>query len=164
MDGERRANKLHPTCRNNGDGMYAEETRGNTESPSGDRGKDQLATRERQAGPCGVAERFVVPMKPGNSGGGKGTQLKTNVTSDKGPRDWDEPNNSIQCSEVADGVARQSEGIAQPSFSRAIRQGVSGKTFWPYAVGLMLWFMRQKFDGSYLFFRLWISCLVFVVL
>ena len=33
--------------------------------------KDQLATRERQAGPCGVAERSVVPMKPGNSGGGK---------------------------------------------------------------------------------------------
>src|ERR1035441_7567498 len=37
----------------------------------------------------------------------------------------DEPNNSMQCSEVADGVARKSEGIAQPSFPRAIRQGVS---------------------------------------
>ena len=49
---------------------------------------DQLATRERQAGPYGVAERFVVPMKPGNSGGGKGPQLKTNARSDKGPRDW----------------------------------------------------------------------------
>src|SRR6266436_6579036 len=34
-------------------------------------------TRERQAGPCGVAERSVVPKKPGNSGGGKGPQLKT---------------------------------------------------------------------------------------
>jgi hypothetical protein len=44
--------------------------------PSGDRGIDQLATRERQAGPCGVAERSVVPMKPGNVGGGKGPQLK----------------------------------------------------------------------------------------
>jgi hypothetical protein len=44
---------------------------------------DQLATRERQAGPYGVAERLVRPMKPGNAGGGKGPQLKTNATSDK---------------------------------------------------------------------------------
>ena len=29
---ERRANKLHPTCLGNGDGMYAEETRSNTGS------------------------------------------------------------------------------------------------------------------------------------
>src|SRR5215469_1013568 len=28
--------------------------------------KDPLATRERQAGPCGVAERFVVARKPSN--------------------------------------------------------------------------------------------------
>jgi len=33
---------------------------------------DQPATRESQAGPFGVAERPVVPMKPGNAGGGKG--------------------------------------------------------------------------------------------
>jgi hypothetical protein len=86
VDGERRANKLHPTCRGNGDGMYAEETRGNTGSPNGDRGRDQLATRERQAGPSGVTERSVVPERSGNSGGGKGPQLKTNARSDKGPR------------------------------------------------------------------------------
>src|SRR6201997_4155178 len=105
--------------------MYAEETRRNTGSPSGDRGRDQLATRERQAGPCGVAERSVVPMKPGNSGGGKGPQLRTNARSDEGQGIGDEPNNSNQCSEVADGVARKSEGIAQPSFPCAVRQGVS---------------------------------------
>jgi len=45
--------------------------------------QDQLATRERWAGPCGVAERFVVPTKPGNSGGGKGPQLKTDARSDE---------------------------------------------------------------------------------
>jgi hypothetical protein len=28
--------------------------------------RDQLATRERPAGPCVVAERSVVPRKPGN--------------------------------------------------------------------------------------------------
>jgi hypothetical protein len=31
---------------------------------------DQLATRERQAGPFGMAERLVILMKPGNAGGG----------------------------------------------------------------------------------------------
>src|SRR5215831_5190731 len=46
--------------------------------------KDQLATRERWAGPCGVAERFVVSVKPGNAGGGKGPQLKTNARSNEG--------------------------------------------------------------------------------
>src|ERR1017187_2041800 len=49
--------------------------------------RDQLATRERQAGPYGVAERFVVPKKPGNSGGGKGPQLKTDAASNKGHGD-----------------------------------------------------------------------------
>jgi hypothetical protein len=82
-----RANRFHQTCRGNGDGMYAEETRRNTGSRSGDRDKDQLATRERQAGPCGVAERFVLPMKPGNSGRGKGPQLKTNARSNAGHGD-----------------------------------------------------------------------------
>ena len=32
----------------------------------------QPDAREGQAGPRGVAERPVVPMKPGNAGGGKG--------------------------------------------------------------------------------------------
>ena len=57
------------------------------EAPSGDRSRDQLATRERQAGPCGVAERFAVPVKPGNSGGGKGPQLKTDTRSNEGHGD-----------------------------------------------------------------------------
>jgi hypothetical protein len=82
-----RANRFHRTCRGNGDGMQAEETRRNTGSPSGDHNKDQLAARERQAGPYGVAERFAVPMKPGNSGGGKGPQLKTDARSNEGHGD-----------------------------------------------------------------------------
>ena len=32
----------------------------------------QPETREGQAGPYGVADRLVVPEKPGNAGGGKG--------------------------------------------------------------------------------------------
>ena len=37
---------------------------------------DQPDAREGQAGRPGVAERFVVPLKPGNAGGGKGPQFK----------------------------------------------------------------------------------------
>ena len=37
--------------------------------------------REGQVGRLGVAERFVLPLKPGNSGGGKGPQFKTDATS-----------------------------------------------------------------------------------
>jgi hypothetical protein len=63
--------------------MQAEETSGNTGNPSGDRRRDQLVTRERWTRLCGMAERFVIPVQPGNSGGGKGPQLKTNAGSNK---------------------------------------------------------------------------------
>ena len=95
------------------------------EAPSGDRNRDQLTTRKRCARPCGVAERLVVPTRSGNSDGGKGPQLKTNARSNKDRGIGDEPNNSIQCSEVADGVARKSEGSTQFSFLCAVRQGVT---------------------------------------
>src|SRR5260370_2627795 len=49
--------------------------------------------------------------------------LLVSSTKDRGI--GDEPNNSIPCSEVADGVACKSEGIAQLSFPCAVRQGVS---------------------------------------
>jgi len=39
-------------------------------------GDDQPEAREGQAGRLGVAERFVVPLKPGNAGGGKGPQSR----------------------------------------------------------------------------------------
>jgi ATP dependent DNA ligase domain len=35
-----------------------------------------------------VAERFVVPRKPGNAGGRKGPQFKTDATSGEGFGDW----------------------------------------------------------------------------
>src|SRR6266568_9525574 len=49
---------------------------------------DQLDAREGQAGRSGVAERFVVPVKPGNAGGGKGPQFKTDAIRGDGPGDW----------------------------------------------------------------------------
>ena len=48
-----------------GDGKQAKGTIRNTGSPSGDRGVDQLATRERQAGPFGMTERLVVLNEAG---------------------------------------------------------------------------------------------------
>ena len=49
---------------------------------------DQPDAREGQAGRPGVAERFVVPLKPDNAGGGKGPQFKTNAARSEGPGDW----------------------------------------------------------------------------
>ena len=49
---------------------------------------DQPDAREGQAGRRGVAERFVVPLKPGNAGGGKGPQFKTDARRGEGPGDW----------------------------------------------------------------------------
>jgi hypothetical protein len=77
----RPAGVLATACRQKG-------TIRNTGSPSGDRGVDQLAARERQAGLTGMAERLVVLTKPGNSGGGKGPQLKADARSDDRKGDW----------------------------------------------------------------------------
>jgi hypothetical protein len=49
---------------------------------------DQPDAREGQAGRTGVAERLVVPLKPGNAGGGKGPQFKTDARRGEGPGDW----------------------------------------------------------------------------
>ena len=48
--------------------------------PDAAEGRDlHLDAREGQAGPDRVAERLVVPTKPGNAGGGKGPQFKDNA-------------------------------------------------------------------------------------
>ena len=47
---------------------------------------NRMPVRDRPG--AGVAERRVVPMKPGNAGGGKGPQFKTNAASGEGPGDW----------------------------------------------------------------------------
>jgi hypothetical protein len=49
---------------------------------------DPLAARERRAGLTGMAERLEVPMKPGNSDGGKEPQLKAEARSDDRKGDW----------------------------------------------------------------------------
>ena len=48
----------------------------------------QPEAREGQAGLFGVAERLVLPLKPGNAGGGKGPQFKTDARRGEGSGDW----------------------------------------------------------------------------
>jgi len=49
---------------------------------------DQPESRERCSGRLGVAERSVVPGKPGNAGGGKGPQFKIDARRREGRGDW----------------------------------------------------------------------------
>src|SRR6266540_6226672 len=59
--------------------MYTRKAYATREAPRRGRSDDQPEAREGQAGRPGVAERFVVPLKPGNSGGGKGPQFRTDA-------------------------------------------------------------------------------------
>ena len=49
--------------------------------------ESQPDAREGQAGAHGVAEKAVVPRKPGNAGGGKGLQFKRKVKRNRKPGD-----------------------------------------------------------------------------
>ena len=57
--------------------------------PHGVVGDDQPDAGDGQAGRSGVAERPVVLTKPGNAGGGKGPQFKTDAVRGEGPGDWE---------------------------------------------------------------------------
>ena len=60
--------------------MYAHGDGTQHGKPAAMKGSDlQPDAREGQAGSGWVAERLVVPLKPGNAGGGKGPQFKDNV-------------------------------------------------------------------------------------
>jgi hypothetical protein len=63
-----------------GGSMPAEETRGNTGSPSrcGVAARNRTPARDRP-GWLWVADGFVVPAKPGNAGGGKGPEFREGV-------------------------------------------------------------------------------------
>jgi hypothetical protein len=71
---------------------------------------DQPEAREGQAGRLGVAERFVVPLKPDNAGEGRDLSSRQTkyVVKDL---EIGQPINSAECSETADGVARESKSV-----------------------------------------------------
>jgi hypothetical protein len=76
----------------------------------------QPDSREGQAGLFGVAERPVVPGRPGNAGGGKGPWFEVSMQSGESLEIGIESTNSRQGSETAGYAARQSEGIFGLSF------------------------------------------------
>jgi hypothetical protein len=90
--------------------MYTRKARATRETPKRGQIDDQPEAREGQAGRPGVAEGFVVPLKLGNAGGGKGPQFKTDATRGEGPGDW-ATYQLCECSETAEGVARESKGV-----------------------------------------------------
>src|SRR5258708_17952995 len=109
-------------CRGIGDSMYTRKayaTRGSPKARSGM--TNRTPARDRPDGP-GVAERFVVPLKPGNAGGGKGPQFKTDARRGEGPGDWAAYQLRRVFRETADGVTRESEGRSRVSLLRPVRQ------------------------------------------
>ena len=64
------------------------------EAPFGGVRVRQPATREGQAGPDGVADKPVVPLMSGNSGGGKGLWFRVNGTRGEERETGDEPASS----------------------------------------------------------------------
>ena len=82
---------------------------------------NRTPARDRPGAP-GVTERSAVPLKPGNAGGGEGTQFKTSVQYVVRDLEIGQPINSEKCSETADGVARESEGRSRLSLLRPVRQ------------------------------------------
>ena len=85
---------------------------------------DQLATREGQAGPGWKSERFVVPLKPGNAGGGKGPRFQMSVRQVESQEIGDEPTTSTDGWETSGDAACQSERGADVSLLRPVRQTV----------------------------------------
>src|ERR1700726_246844 len=97
--------------------------------PQGEVRDDQPDAREGQAGRRGVAERFAVPLQPGNAGGGKGPQFKTDAGRGEGPGDWATYQLRTvfrSCRRRCTRKRRQNPAIAStPSMTRS-----AARTFW----------------------------------
>ena len=65
-----------------------EEIVGTRETPTMRGRGSQLELREEQAGSCGVADRLVVLLKPGNAGGGKEPDFWRVSGRDQQSGDW----------------------------------------------------------------------------
>ncbi len=83
--GEMSEDDAQPLHRGTGGGAYMKESARNTGSPGAWSGMTNRTPARDRLGAHGVAERLVVPLKPGNSGGGKGPQFKTDARRSEGP-------------------------------------------------------------------------------
>src|ERR1700730_17269827 len=84
--GEMSDEYAQPLHRGSGGSMYTRKAHATREAPMRDQGMINR-TPVGQAGRVGVAERPVIPMKPGNAGGGKEPQFKTDARRGEGPGD-----------------------------------------------------------------------------
>jgi hypothetical protein len=110
-----------PLHRGSGGSMHTRKAHA-TREPQGVVRDDQPDAREGQAGRTGVAERLVVPLKPGNAqreGRGLSSRPTQDVVRD---REIGQPSNSEKCSEAADGFTRESEGGSRLSLLCPVRQ------------------------------------------
>ena len=69
----------------------------------------QPELREEQAGPSGVADRFVLLMKPGNAGGGKEPDFWHVTGRDQESGDWRSLSTPSSDSAVTEGTVPTSE-------------------------------------------------------
>jgi len=94
--------------------------------PRGGLSDDQPDAREGGSGRPGVTERLAVPLKPGNAGGGKGPQFRTDARRSEG-QEIGQPINSEKRSEAAECVTRESEDRTRLSVLRSVRQDLPGR-------------------------------------
>ena len=94
--------------------------------PRGVLSDEQPDACEGWTGRPGVTERPVLPLKPGNAGGGKGPQFRTDARRSEG-QEIGQPINSEKRSEAAECVTRESEDRTRLSVLRPVRQDLPGR-------------------------------------
>src|SRR6202166_3115605 len=131
--GEMSEDDAQPLHRGTGGSTYTrhvhKESVRNTGSPRTWSGMTNQTPARDRLGAHGVAERFVVPMKPDNAGGGKEPQFKTDARRSEGPGDWTTYQLRTafrNCRRRCTRKRRQNPAIAStPSTTRS-----AAKTFW----------------------------------
>ena len=86
--GEKSEDDAQSLHRGSGGSTYTRKAHATREAPWAWSGMINRTPARDRPGAHGVAERFVVPLKPGNAGGGKGPQFKTDARRGEGPGDW----------------------------------------------------------------------------
>ena len=106
------------------------ESCGNTGSPVRWMGEGRTNRRpaKGKTGLDGMAERPVLPRKPGNAGGGEGALVQGRCRKKRRQGDWREPKNPERVWKASGGIACQSEGKTELPVLQSLRQDPLQKT------------------------------------